>query len=83
MDDPQNPKLVCRTNVTYGTGDSWMNEEGYIGGNQPCIFGNPSDGFEAPIPLKPTTKLMSIKYQNNTHVRYGDMALWELRGVTL
>lgn len=102
MDDPANPKLLCRTKVAYGTGDGWMNEMGYIGGNLPCIFGNAADGFQAPVALKPDTKLMSIKYQNNTHVRcegpfgrvhlnvsnngsrrYGDMALWELRGVTL
>ena len=40
---------------------------------------NPADGFPEPPVIKATTKLMSIKYQNNTHARYGDMALWELR----
>ena len=35
--------------------------------------------FEEPPVIKTTTKLMSIKFQNNTHPRYGDMALRELR----
>ena len=79
MDDPAAPKLLCRTKIDYGTGDEPQNEMGYILGNQPCLFGNPADGFPEPPVIKTTTKLMSIKYQNNTHARYGDMALWELR----
>lgn len=78
MDDPANPRLLCRTNVTYGSGDGWMDEMGYIGGNEPCIFGNPADGFEAPVVLNSTTKLMSIKVANNTNAHYGDMGLWEI-----
>lgn len=78
MDDPANPRLLCRTNVTYGSGDEWMDEMGYIGGNEPCIFGNPKDGFEAPVVLNSTTKLMSIKVANNTNAHYGDMGLWEI-----
>jgi hypothetical protein len=78
MDDPANPKLLCRTKVDYGTGDGWMDEMGYIGGAETCIFGDPAQGFRAPINLKPTTKLMSIQVQNSTNARYGDMALWEL-----
>jgi hypothetical protein len=69
MDDPAAPKLLCRTHSMYGTGDGYMNEMGYILGNLPCLFGNPSDGFEAPVSLPPSTKLMSIKYSNNTHIR--------------
>lgn len=83
MDDPANPKLLCRTNVTYGSGDGWMDEMGYIGGNEPCIFGRPEDGFQAPIVLKNTTKLMSIKVANNTNAHYGDMGLWEILGATV
>ena len=81
MDDPAHPKLLCGTKVNYGTSDGWMDEMGYIGGNQPCIFGNATDGFEAPVKLLPSTKLMSIQVQNNTYARYGDMALWELLGI--
>lgn len=78
MDDPEHPQLLCKTNVVYGLGDEAHNEMGYILGNEPCIFGRPEDGFEAPILLHADTKLMSIKYQNNTVARYGDMALWEI-----
>jgi hypothetical protein len=76
MDDAAHPKLLCKTKIDYGTNDDAQNEMGYILGNQPCIFG---PGFEEPPVIKTTTKLMSIKFQNNTHPRYGDMALWELR----
>ena len=65
--------------VDYGAGDEPQDEMGYILGAQPCIFGNKKDGFPEPPIIKTDTKLMSIKYQNNTNPRYGDMALWELR----
>eukprot|EP00662_Eupelagonemidae_sp_cell21_P031989 gene31989-16826_t len=60
VDDPANPKLLCRTKVNYGTGDEAHNEMGYILGNEP-----------------------SLKFQNNTVSRYGDMGLWEIRGALL
>jgi hypothetical protein len=78
MDDPANPVLLCRTKVDYGKTDGWMDEMGYIGGAETCIFGDPKLGFAAPVNLKPTTKIMSIQVQNSTNARYGDMALWEL-----
>merc|ERR1711959_429257 len=64
MDDPANPKLLCRTNVVYGTGDEAHNEMGYILGSEPCIFGREEDGFEPPVVLHASTKLMSLKFQN-------------------
>eukprot|EP01052_Picozoa_sp_SAG31_P014249 SAG31_NODE_877_length_11303_cov_18.744556_9_plen_890_part_00 len=76
VDDPLHPQLLCQTKIDYGQSDKPQDEMGYILGNQPCIFGV---GFQEPPVIKTTTKLMSIKYQNNTHPRYGDMALWELR----
>ena len=78
MDDPANPKLLCKTKVDYGKSDGGMDETGYIGGAETCIFGDPSQGYAAPIVLKPDTKIMSIQVQNSTNARYGDMALWEL-----
>jgi hypothetical protein len=51
----------------------------YIAGAQPCIYGRPEDNFTAPTKLLPTTQMMSVKVQNNTYARYGDMGLWELR----
>merc|ERR1712216_194392 len=76
---PDGPAAPCRTAVTYGQGDAAHDEMGYILGNEPCIFGREEDGFEAPRVLRADTKLMSIKVQNNTVARYGDMALWEIR----
>lgn len=80
MDDPARPRLLCRTKVDYGQGDAAHDEMGYILGNQPCIFGREADGFEPPAVLQASTRLMSLKFQNNTVPRYGDMALWEIRG---
>ena len=79
VDNPEKPLLLCRTAVDYGAGDTAHNEMGYILGNRPCIYGNKEDGFEEPPRIKADTKLMSIKVQNNTVARYGDMALWEIR----
>lgn len=83
MDDPANPRLLCGTNVVYGTGEEAHNEMGYILSNEPCIFGLEEDGFEPPVVLHASTKLMSLKYQNNTVARYGDMALWEVEAAYL
>jgi hypothetical protein len=63
MNDPSNPELLCKTKSVYGTGDEAQNEDGYI-------FGNLADGFAAPVVLNSTTKLMSVKLQNNTVPRY-------------
>lgn len=79
MDDPAHPRLLCKTKVVYGTGDAAHDEMGYILGNEPCIFGRAEDGYETPTVLKPTTKLMSVGYQNNTVTRYGDMTQWQIQ----
>ena len=79
VDNPDAPVLLCETKVDMGGGDAPKDEMGYIQGNQPCIYGDVRDGFPAPPVIKTTTKLRSIKFQNNTHARFGDMALWELR----
>jgi len=34
MDDPANPKLLCKTEVDHGKSDGWMDESGYIAGAQ-------------------------------------------------
>ena len=45
---------------------------------QTCVFGE-GGGLSTPVPLLPTTKLLSLSVQNSTHARYGDMSLWEIR----
>ena len=64
--------------VDYGQNDLAHNEMGYVIGTQPCIFGPEFDNPTPPV-IKTTTKLMSIQHQNNTHPRYGDMGVWEIR----
>ena len=73
------PKVVCQTWNDYGRSDKTHDEMGYLLGSRPCIFGDPADGFLPPLVVRPTDKLMSLKMSNNTHARYGDMALWEIK----
>ena len=78
VDDPTKPVLICETKVDYGENDEAHNEMGYVIGTQPCIFG-PEFANSTPPIVKTTTKLMSIQHQNNTHPRFGDMGVWEIR----
>lgn len=80
VDDPANPVLLCNASINMGTGDDWMNEDGYIAGANTCIFG---PGAATPVPLHPTTKLMSVKTSNTTNQYTGDMALWEINAAPL
>lgn len=73
------PRVVCQTWNDYGRTNGWMDEMGYLLGSRPCIYGDPADGFVAPLVVRPGDKLMSLKMSNNTHARYGDMALWEIK----
>jgi hypothetical protein len=82
MDDPHNPKLLCNATVGYGKGDGWMDEMGYIAGANTCLYGK-QDGLPNPVPLHPTTKLMSVKISNNTNPYTGDMGLWEINAAPL
>jgi hypothetical protein len=73
------PKVICQTWNDFGKSDKIHDEMGYLLGSRPCIFGDPKDGFQAPPVVRPNDKLMSLKMSNNTHARYGDMALWEIK----
>ena len=55
-------------------------EMGYLLGSRPCIYGWTKDGFVPPPVVRATDKLMSLKMSNNTHARFGDMGLWEIKG---
>ena len=84
VDDEANPLLLCNATVTYGKGDGWMDEMGYIAGANTCIFGNKGNGvFRDLVHLHPTTKLRSVKISNSTNRYTGDMALWEINQAPL
>ena len=53
---------------------------GYLLGSRPCIYGWTKDGFIPPPVVRATDQLMSLKMSNNTHARFGDMGLWEIKG---
>ena len=82
VDDPLHPKLLCNATVSYGAGDGWMDEMGYIAGANTCLYGK-QDGLPNPVALHPTTKLRSIKISNNTNPFTGDMGLWEINAAPL
>ena len=81
MTDPKKPYMFCNTSNDYGASDAVLDEQGWILGERPCIYGDPKDGFVEPPIVRSTDKIMSVKIQNNTNARYGDMGLWEIRGV--
>ena len=63
------PAVVCQTWNDYGRSDKIHDEMGYLLGSRPCIYGDPADGYVAPLVVRPTDKLMSLKMSNNTHAR--------------
>ena len=77
------PKLVCQTWNTYGRSNEVHDEEGFVRGSLTCVYGDPADGYEAPPIVRPTDQFMSIKTQNSTYARYGDMGLWEIKAAFL
>ena len=47
----------------------------------PCLWGSEEEGLVPPTFLSFDTNLLSIKRNNNTNAHYGDMAMWQMRGV--
>ena len=47
----------------------------------PCLWGSEDEGLAQPTFLSFDTNLLSIKRNNNTNAHYGDMAMWQMRGV--
>ena len=54
--------------------------QGYIA-IPPCLWGTESEGLLPPVYLPYDANLLSIKRNNNTWAHYGDMAMWQMRGV--
>ena len=76
-------QLLCRHDPIYGQGkEEAFDELGYIA-LPPCLWGSPEEGLQKPVFLSYDTNLMSVKRNNNTIGHYGEMALWQMRGITV
>lgn len=77
-------ELLCHQQPMYGKGnveaDKW-DEAGYIT-LPPCLWGD-DEGLEPSVLLPANTPLVSIKKNKNTDMgHYGEMASWQMRGVS-
>ncbi|KAL4225559.1 hypothetical protein ACF0H5_016247 [Mactra antiquata] len=83
-DTGHNMELLCRQVPVYGKGNVTHNkfdETGYLA-LPPCLWGN-DKGLNPSVLLPQNTPLVSIKKNRNTHMgHYGEMASWQMRGVT-
>ena len=75
-----NGQLLCRNDPLYGNGTEIFNEKGYLA-LPPCLWGSADEGLIEPVFLSFDTNLMSVKRNNNTNGHYGEMALWQMRGI--
>ena len=41
------------------------------------------EGLPPPVFLSLDTNLLSVKRNNNTYTHYGEMAMWQMRGILL
>lgn len=77
-------ELLCRQIPVYGKGNiihDKYDELGYIA-LPPCLWGNDT-GLVPSVLLGPNTPLVAIKHNWNTHSgHYGEMASWQMRGVS-
>jgi len=72
--------LLCRHDPVYGKTHQVHDELGYVA-IPPCLWGETEEGLSAPTFLHFNTNLTSIKRNNNTNTHYGEMAMWQMRGV--
>eukprot|EP00088_Acartia_fossae_P063657 TRINITY_DN7775_c0_g3_i4.p1 TRINITY_DN7775_c0_g3~~TRINITY_DN7775_c0_g3_i4.p1 ORF type:complete len:732 (-),score=82.04 TRINITY_DN7775_c0_g3_i4:96-2048(-) len=73
-------ELLCRHDPVYGKSHEVFDELGFIA-IPPCLFGPEDQGLTPPTFLSYDTNLFSRKVNNNTNAHYGEMALWQMRGV--
>jgi len=83
--DTGTPQLLCRQLPMSGSGASpaeRFDEPGYIR-IPPCLWSDSDPSLEKSQWLPANTPLVSIIRVRNTHVgHYGNMAMWQMRGVT-
>merc|ERR1712176_416160 len=84
------PKLLCRQLPKYGAGNvshDKYDESGYLA-LPPCLWSDTNataseEGLEPSVFLGPNTPVFSVKKNWNTHTgHYGEMASWQMRGVS-
>lgn len=68
-------ELLCETKGIYGTGDTPLNELGYVVGIPPCVW----QGAKAPL-LRLDTNLTSTAAYNASVRHLAVMSMWEMRG---
>mmetsp|Transcript_42291 Transcript_42291/g.76666 ORF Transcript_42291/g.76666 Transcript_42291/m.76666 type:complete len:891 (-) Transcript_42291:222-2894(-) len=77
-------QTICYQRTSYGKGDisdKW-DEAGYIT-LPPCLWGSSKEDLDPPAYLPNGTTLLSIKRNRNTEIgHYGEMASWQMRGVS-
>jgi len=73
-------RLLCAHYPLYGRSDNIFDELGFIA-IPPCLFGSEEEGLRPPTFLPFDANLLSIKRNNNTYTHYGEMAMWQMRGV--
>ena len=73
-------KLLCSHYPVFGQSHQIFDELGYIA-IPPCLWGKDSEGLVEPVYLPYDANLVSIKRNNNTYTHYGEMAMWQMRGV--
>ena len=47
----------------------------------PCLWGPEEEGLTPPTFLSFDSNLLGIKKNNNTYAHYGEMAMWQMRGI--
>merc|ERR1711970_301808 len=72
--------LLCRHDPVYGKTHQVYDELGYVA-IPPCLWGPEQEGLVPPTFLPFNANLTSIKRNNNTNTHYGEMAMWQMRGV--
>jgi len=72
--------LLCAHNPVYGKTHEVFDELGYVT-IPPCLWGPEEEGLVPPTFLPFNANLTSIKRNNNTNTHYGEMAMWQMRGV--
>ena len=73
-------KLVCRIVPVYGTGNTTLDELGYLN-TPPCLFGNPADGLALAVPIPLNTTFFSVKRCSADAGHHGEMSLWQTYGL--
>ncbi len=77
---------ICLVEPIYGAGgtngnkDDIHDEEGYVVGLPPCIWGSAEEGLEKPPRLSLNSNLTAIKKSNSTyfHCKCARLASWPL-----